>query len=187
MTTTTTSLPLAPGTWTTDAAHTTIGFAVRHLGVSKVHGRFRQATATVDVGDDLAATSVTAEVDMASVDTDNPDRDGHLKSADFFDAEQFPTMTFRSTDISGAGDAYTMTGDLTVRGVTRPVELEVEFFGTEVFPMDGTTRAGFEATGTISRKDFGMEFNMALGGDRYLVADKVRIQLDVQLVGPADS
>jgi polyisoprenoid-binding protein YceI len=185
--TTTTSLPLTPGTWTIDPAHTTVGFTTRHLGVSKVRGRFHQATATVHVGEDLATSSVTAEVEMASVDTGNPDRDGHLTSPDFFDVEQFPTMTFRSTQISGSGEEYQLVGDLTIRGVTKQVELDVEFFGTQTFPMDDSMRAGFEATGSLSRKEFGMEFNMALGGDKYLVSDKVSISLDVQLVAPTTS
>ena len=183
----TASLPLSAGTWTIDPAHSTIGFSVRHLGVSKVHGRFANASAAVHIGDDLASSSVTAEIDMASVDTGQPDRDGHLKSPDFFDVENHPTMHFRSTGISGSGDDYTLAGELTILGVTRPVELDVEFFGTEVFPMDNSTHAGFEATGTISRKDFGMEFNVPLGGDKYMVSDKVKIELDVQLVAPTVS
>ncbi len=185
--TSTTSLPLSTGTWTIDPAHSTIGFSVRHLGVSKVHGRFGTASAAVQIGADLASSTVTAEVDMASVDTGNADRDAHLRSPDFFDVEQFPTMSFRSTGISGSGDDFTLTGELTIRGVTRPVELEVEFFGTETFPIDNSIHAGFEAKGTISRKDFGMEFNVPLGGDKYMVADKVKIELDVQLVAPSDS
>ncbi len=181
----TTTLPLGVGTWTADPSHTMVGFTVRHLGLSKVRGRFDGVTATLVVGADLASTSVTATVDMSTVVTGNPDRDAHLKSSDFFDAESNPTMTFTSTSISGQGDEYVMAGDLTINGVTRPIEFDVEFFGTSVFPMDQSTRAGFSATSTLSRKDFGIEFNVPLGGDKVMISDKVAIELDVQLVAPA--
>ncbi|MEM8621688.1 MAG: YceI family protein [Actinomycetota bacterium] len=183
--TTTSTLPLAAGTWAADPSHTTVGFTVRHLGLSKVRGRFDGVTAAVTVGDDLATTSVNAEIDLGSVATGNPDRDGHLQSTDFFNAEAHPQMTFVSTGISGSGEEYTLTGELTINGVTKPVELDVEFFGTSVFPMDQSTRAGFTATGTLSRKEFGIEFNVPLGGDKVMISDKVNLELDVQLVAPA--
>ncbi len=182
--TTSTSLPLAAGTWTADPNHSNVGFTVRHLGLSKVRGRFQDVTATVVVGADLASTSVTAEIAMASVSTGNTDRDAHLASSDFFNAENNPTMTFTSTSISGSGDDYTLVGDLTLNGTTKQVELDVEFFGTSVFPMDQSTRAGFTATGSLSRKEFGIEFNMALGGDKVMISDKVALELDIQLVAP---
>lgn len=183
--TTTTSLPLTAGTWTTDPSHTTAGFTVRHLGLAKVRGRFDGVEASLTVGDDLASTSVSAVVDMSTVSTGNADRDGHLLSSDFFNAEANPTMQFASTSITGTGEEYTMVGDLTINGVTRPVEFDVEFFGTSVFPMDQSTRAGFSATGAISRNDFGIEFNVPLGGDKVMISDKVNIELDVQVVAPA--
>ena len=183
--TTSTTLPLAAGTWTADAHHSNVGFSVRHLGLSKVRGRFEDVEASVVVGTDLSSTSVTAEIAMASVSTGNTDRDAHLASSDFFNAETNPKMSFRSTSIQGSGDDYTMVGDLTVNGITKPVELDVEFFGTSVFPMDQSTRAGFTATGSLSRKDFGIEFNMALGGDKVMISDKVALELDIQLVAPA--
>ena len=130
MSNTNTLLPLAAGTWTADPNHSNVGFTVRHLGLSKVRGRFEDVTATVVVGPDLASTSVTAEIDMASVSTGNTDRDAHLASSDFFNAEKNPKMTFRSTSIEGSGEEYTLVGDLTLNGITKPVELEVEFFGT---------------------------------------------------------
>jgi polyisoprenoid-binding protein YceI len=182
---TVTTLPLAAGTWTADANHSTVGFTVRHLGLSKVRGRFEDVTATLVVGTDLASSTVTAEIDMASVSTGNTDRDTHLASSDFFNAEKNPKMTFRSTSIEGSGDDYTLVGDLTLNGVTKPVELDVEFFGTSVFPVDQSTHAGFTATGSLSRKDFGIEFNMALGGDKVMISDKVALELDIQLVAPA--
>jgi len=184
-TTETPTLPLTTGTWTIDPAHTVVGFTVRHLGVSKVRGRFDGVDGHLDVGADLASTAVSATIDMASVVTGNPDRDAHLRSSDFFDADNQPTMVFSSTTISASGDEYTLAGDLTINGVTRPVELDVEFFGTSVFPMDQSTRAGFSATGSISRKDFGIEFNVPLGGDKMMISDKVALDLDVQVVAPS--
>ncbi len=180
------TLPLATGTWTADRSHTTVGFVVRHLGLSKVRGRFEGVTANLIVGEDLATSSVTAEIDMSTVKTGNPDRDAHLTSSDFFNAETNPTMTFRSTGIAGSTDGaeFTMTGDLTVNGITKQVELDVEFFGTSVFPMDQSTRAGFSATGTIKRSDFGINFNAPVGADKVMISDKVALDLDVQLIAP---
>ncbi len=180
----TTTLPLVSGTWNADPAHTTVGFVVRHLGLSKVRGRFEGVTARLVVGDDLASSSVTAEIEMGTVKTGNPDRDAHLASSDFFNAETNPTMTFVSTSITGEGEEFTLGGDLTINGVTTPIELDVEFFGTSVFPMDQSTRAGFSASGSLSRKDFGIEFNVPLGGDKVMIADKVVLELDVQLISP---
>ena len=180
----TSTLSLAVGTWTADPAHTTVGFVVRHLGLSKVRGRFDGVAAQLVVGGDLAGSSVNAEIEMGSVRTGNADRDAHLASSDFFNAETNPTMTFRSTAIAGEGEEYSMVGDLTINGVTKQVELDVEFFGTSVFPMDQSTRAGFSATGTISRKDFGINFNAPVGADRVMISDKVALELDVQVIAP---
>jgi polyisoprenoid-binding protein YceI len=182
---TTTTLPLNSGTWTADPSHTTVGFTVRHLGLAKVRGRFDGVDASVVVGDDVATSAVNATVQLATVSTGNPDRDGHLTSSDFFNAETNPEMTFASTSIQGSGEEYTLAGDLTINGITKPVELDVEFFGTSQFPMDQSTRAGFSATGQLSRKDFGIEFNMPIGGDKVMISDKVALELDVQLVAPA--
>ena len=180
----TTTLPLAFGTWTADTSHTTVGFVVRHLGLSKVRGRFDGVTARLVVGDDLASSSVSAEIEMGTVKTGNADRDAHLASSDFFNAETNPTMTFVSTSIAGEGEEYTLVGDLTINGITQQVELDVEFFGTSVAPMDQSTRAGFSATGTISRKDFDINFNAPVGADKVLISDKVALELDVQLIAP---
>jgi polyisoprenoid-binding protein YceI len=159
---------------------------VRHLGLAKVRGSFATFDSTLTVGDDLATTAVRATIDVSSVDTANADRDAHLRTTDFFDAETHPTMEFTSTQIAGTPEAgYRLVGDLALHGVTRPVELDVEFFGTSVFPMDQSERAGFTATGSISRKDFGIEFNVPLGGDKFMVSDTVNIELNIQLVAPA--
>jgi polyisoprenoid-binding protein YceI len=183
--TTTTALPLTSGTWTLDPTHSSVEFTVRHLGLAKVRGNFTSFDASLVVGDDLATSKVTAAIDLASVDTGNADRDAHLQSTDFFDSATHPRMTFESTSITGDGEAYVLVGDLALNGVTRSVALDVEFFGTTVSPLDQTTRSGFTATGAISRKDFGMEFNVALGGDKYLVSDKVNIEINVELIAPA--
>ena len=180
----TSTLPLATGTWTADPSHTTVGFVVRHLGLSKVRGRFDSVAARLVVGDDLASSSVSAEIEMGTVTTGNTDRDAHLASSDFFNAETNPTMTFRSTSIAGEGEEYTMVGDLTINGVTKQVELDVEFYGTSIFPGDESTRAGFSATGTISRGAFGINFNAPIGADKVMISDKVVLDLDVQLIAP---
>jgi len=181
----TNTLPLASGTWTADPSHTTVGFVVRHLGLSKVRGRFEGASAQLVVGDNVESSSVSAEIQMGTVSTGNTDRDAHLASSDFFNAESNPTMTFTSREITGEGEEYTMLGDLTINGITQPIELDVEFFGTSVFPMDQSTRAGFSATGSLSRKDFGITFNAPIGADKVMISDKVNLELDVQLVAPA--
>jgi polyisoprenoid-binding protein YceI len=178
------SLPLVSGTWTADRSHTNVAFVVRHLGLSKVRGRFEGVDAQLVVGDDLASSSVSAQIQMGTVSTGNADRDAHLASSDFFNADTNPLMTFVSTKISAAGDGFTLVGDLTINGITKSVELDVEFFGTSVFPMDQSTRAGFSATGSISRSEFGIGFNVPLGGDKVMISDKVALELDVQLVAP---
>jgi polyisoprenoid-binding protein YceI len=182
---TTTNLPIRPGHWALDRNHSAVNFVVRHLGLSNVRGRFGQFDANLDVGESLADVRVSAEIDMASVDTGNADRDAHLRSSDFFDTDSHPTMSFQSTGVEGAGSDYELHGDLTINGVTRPIVLEVEFFGTEVFPGDQSTHAGFVATGTIRRSDYGIDFGLALGGDKVLLGDKIKVELDLQFVEPA--
>lgn len=168
---------LTSGTWTIEPAHTEVGFTVRHLGLSNVRGRFNRFEGEVEIDADLATASVTARIDMSSIDTNNADRDAHLRSGDFFDAESSPEMVF----VSRRATADTLVGDLTIAGVTKPVELEVEFHGVAVDGYD-VTRAGFSASGTIRRSDWGIDFNAPLGMDGMLVSDKVRIELEVQLV-----
>ena len=121
---------------------------------------------------------------MGTVSTGNADRDAHLASSDFFNADTNPLMTFVSTRSAAGDEQFTLVGDLTINGITKTVELDVEFFGTSVFPMDQSTRAGFSATGSISRKEFGIDFNVPLGGDKVMISDKVALELDVQLVAP---
>ena len=182
-TTTSTALPtgLTAGTWTIDASHTEASFSVRHAGISKVRGTVAVTEGTVIVGDDLETTSVTVTLDPSTVSTGDANRDGHLKSGDFFDVEKFGQWTFVSTGVREHGSKHVVVGDLTVHGVTKSVELDTEFNGTAVDPF-GNTRAGFEATVAISRKDFGLTWNAALEAGGVLVSDKVVIALDVSII-----
>lgn len=165
------------GTWTVDASHTEVGFTARHLMVSKVRGQFKDVEGTVTVGEPFSTSQVTATVQLASIETGSADRDAHLKSADFFDVENNPVMTFVSTEVS----EDTLKGDLTIKGVTRPVEFDLEFGGVATDPW-GNTKAGFEAEAEINRKDWGLEWNVALEGGGVLVSEKIKIKLDVQLL-----
>lgn len=181
---TTTALPLSSGQWTLDQNHSSVLFVVRHLGLSNVRGRFDTFDATLDVGLSLESVSVSADVDLASVDTNNADRDAHLRSTDFFGTDKHPTMSFRSTAVTGSGEDYELGGDLTIAGITQPVTFDVEFHGTEVFPGDQTTHAGFTATGQIKRSDFGIDFGIIPGAEKLMLGDKVKIELDLQFVAP---
>jgi polyisoprenoid-binding protein YceI len=178
-------LALSPGTWSLDANHSGIHFRVRHLGLANVRGRFDRFDAKLVVGATLDDVSVSASVDMASVNTNQPDRDAHLRSTDFFSTEAHPEMTFSSTSVSGLGDGrFQLTGDLTINGVTRPQTLAVEFNGSELFPADGKIHAGFGATSELNRDDFGVDFNMPLGMDKMALGQKIRIELDLEFVAP---
>src|SRR6478609_4205064 len=147
--------------WDFDLSHSSVNFHVRHLMVSKVHGRFTKWSGMLELDDaDPSKSRVEVTIDAASVDTKEEKRDAHLRSADFFDVEKFPQLTFRSTKVAKTGDEYKVTGDLTIHGVTKPVVLEVEG-GGEVKDPWGGTRTGFSAKTAISRKDFGLEWNVA--------------------------
>jgi polyisoprenoid-binding protein YceI len=175
---------LTPGTWTIDPSHSSVGFVARHLMVTKVRGRFASFSGTATIADDPLQSSVEASVDLASVTTGDDGRDGHLKSGDFFDVEQFPTMSFRSTGIEADGGDYLLRGDLTIKGVTKPVTFELEFDGAGTDPW-GNLKAGFTAETEINRKDWGLEWNVALEAGGVLVSEKVKIQLDIQLAKQA--
>lgn len=177
-----TTVPLTAGTWRIDPDHSSVSFRIRHLGLAHVRGRFNRFAATLRVGRNLATTTLEAAVDMSSVDTNQPDRDAHLRSTDFFDAETHPEMLFRSTAIEASGDGrYAARGDLTINGITRPVELDVAFSGVEVSPMDGVERAGFLATCEIVREDFGIDFNLPLGVDKVALAKRVAVEIEAEL------
>jgi polyisoprenoid-binding protein YceI len=184
---TTTTLPIAKGVWAVDSNHSGVHFKVRHIGLSNVRGRFNRYEATLTVGDSLDDTRVEADIDLASVDTNQPDRDAHLLGTDFFSAEQHPTMAFRSTGVNEKGEGeYQLVGELTLNGITKPVTLDVEFHGTQVFPADGTTHAGFSASTVITRDDYGVDFNMPLGLDTFALGKKISVELDLQFVAPSD-
>ena len=173
------SLPIPAGTYGMDTMHSQIGFAVTHLGISIVRGSFDSYTGSITVGESLGDTSLTLDADMTSVNSSNPARDEHLHGEDFFDTANHPQLTFRSTSIREAESAYVLTGDLTIKGVTRSVDLAVTYNGSGVFPMDNSTHYGFSATGSINRSDFGVSYGIGM------VADNVDLTLEVQFVSPA--
>jgi len=167
------------GSWSLDKAHTKLGFAVKHMGVSTVRGEFKEFDGSFEV-DESGEIRARGVVKAASVDTNQPQRDEHLRSADFFDVENYPEITFESTSFERVDDEnYRVRGNLTIHGVTREVELNAEHGGVDV-GMQDEHRTGFEVTGQLSRKDFGMKFNAALGSGNAVVADKVKLTLDVE-------
>ena len=168
---------LKPGTWTVDASHSEVGFSARHLMVSKVRGQFKDFAAVVNVAQPFEQSTVEATVQLASIDTNGADRDAHLKSPDFFDVENNPAMTFASTKVTNDS----LEGNLTIKGITKPVTFDLDFGGISADPWGGT-RAGFEATTEINRKDFDLTWNVAIEGGGVLVGEKVKIALDVELV-----
>ncbi|WP_028269986.1 YceI family protein [Arthrobacter sp. UNC362MFTsu5.1] len=175
---------ITTGTWTLDNSHSEIGFTVRHAGISKVRGQFTDAAATLDLAQDVADSKVNATIQTASFDSGDVNRDGHVRGEDFFDVEKFPEISFVSNAIVPKGDAYELQGDLTIKGVTRPVALETELHGVAVDPF-GNTRAGLTAETTISRKDFGLTWNAVLEAGGVLVSDKVAINLELAFIAPA--
>jgi polyisoprenoid-binding protein YceI len=169
--------------WHIDASHSEIQFAVRHMMISTVRGRFNQFSGTVEADEqNPTAARVEVQIDTASLDTGDEKRDTHLRSPDFFDVQQFPTMTFKSTRIEQVDDRHgRLQGDLTIRDVTRPVTLDVEYAGMAKSPW-GTTSAGFSAETRINRKDWGLNWNVALETGGWLVSDEIRISVEVELV-----
>lgn len=178
-----TQAPTIPaGTYVTDPAHTSFGFAVKHLGIATVRGRFRDFEGRLQIGDDLASARVSATVQTASVDTGEPQRDDHLRSADFFDAQSNPELRFSSTSVRALdSERFEIAGELTMHGVTAPLTLEAELLGTEVDPH-GNDRVAFEITGRLNRSDWGMRFNAALGSGNMVVSDTVRLAIDVSAI-----
>ena len=171
-------------TWTLDTVHTHVGFAVKHMMVSTARGQFKSYTGTFNLDPtDFTKSSVEGEIDVASIDTNNPDRDNHLRTNDFFDVANHPKILFKSTGIKSKGEGeYVVTGDLTIRGVTKSVDLDVEFGGVAKSPY-GFQVAGITARGTIDRKDFGVSFSAPLETGGLLLADKVKIEIEAELKG----
>ncbi|GGW60831.1 YceI family protein [Streptomyces griseoloalbus] len=177
-----TELP-PPGPWTVDPAHSSVAAVARHLGISSVRGRFTDFAATVEVApDDLAKSRVEAVIRAASIDTGNGMRDTHLRSADFLDVERYPEITYRSTGLTAAGsDRWTVHGELAMRGVTRPVDLDLAHLGTGADPWGGT-RAAFRATAELRREDFAMNYNQVLQAGIAAIGTTLRVELDIQAV-----
>jgi polyisoprenoid-binding protein YceI len=174
----------AETTWQIDPAHSSVQFSVRHMMITNVRGEFGKLSASVRADDqDLTRSKVEATIETASIDTREPKRDEHLRSADFLDVANHPTITFTSTRIERAGEGrWKLTGDLTLHGVTRPVVLDVESSGTQVKDLMGKTRAGAHATTTINRKDFGIVWNKTLDGGGIAVGNEVAITIDVEAI-----
>jgi polyisoprenoid-binding protein YceI len=172
----------APGTYIIDPGHSGVSFTGRHLMISKVRGKFAVTEGRIVIGEDPEQSSVEAVVSAASVSSGDARRDEHLRSADFFDVERYPTITFRSTKVEDLGDGeFALTGDLTVRDVTKPVTFKGEYLGSSKSPWN-TTVAGFTAEATVNRKDWGLEWNMALETGGVLVSDKITLTLDVEAI-----
>ena len=181
----TTIAGLVPGTWTIDPSHSDVAFTVRHLMVSKVRGQLTRFEGTIEIAEDPLDSSVAATIEVASIDTRDDARDAHLRSNDFFDAETYPTMTYRSTGLRAIDDGYVVDGELTLKGITRPVALEIELNGVGTDPWGGT-RAGFSAGTEINRRDFGVDITLPLDGGGVVVGDKVKITLEIEAVLRAD-
>lgn len=169
------------GTWTLDEAHTDIGFSVRHLMVSKVRGSFNSFSGTITTAADPLESSAELTVDLSSIDTRNEDRDAHLRSADFFEIDNHPTMTYRSGAIRNAGEDFVVDGELTIKDVTSPLTLVVEVNGVSPDPWGGT-RLGLSASGELNRSDFGISFNMPLDGGGVMVGETVKLIVEVEAV-----
>jgi polyisoprenoid-binding protein YceI len=176
---------LEAGTWTIDTSHSEVGFTVRHL-MSKVRGQFRSFDGTLRIAENPLESSVQATIDISSVDTRNDDRDAHLRSGDFFSVETAPTMSFQSTEILDKDDDFVVRGDLTIKNVTKPVEMELQYLGVGIDPW-GNSRVGFEATTTLSRKDWGIDFNIPLEGDKLMIGDKINVVIAIEAVRQADA
>jgi polyisoprenoid-binding protein YceI len=174
-----------PGTYVLDTGHTTVEFVGRHLMITKVRGRFTDFSGEIVIGEAPEDSSVNVTINAASVDSSDEKRDGHLRSPDFLDVEKYPTITFRSTEVKVDNDGTAkVTGDLTVKDVTRPVSLDVEFDGAQADPWGGQ-RLGFSATSEIDREDWGLTWNVALETGGMLVGKKIRLELNVQAVRQA--
>src|SRR5579859_874485 len=180
--TTSTATVIPTGTWSVDPAHSKVGFGVKHMGIATVRGEFTDFEGTLEIGEDLSSARAFGTVKVQSVNTNEPQRDDHLRSADFFDAAQYPEIRFESDKIEALDDEeFRITGQLTIHGVTNEVVLHAEVQGTDIDPW-GNERVGLEVTGQLSRGDYGMKFNQALGSGNVLVGDKVKLALDISAV-----
>jgi len=173
------------GTWTIDPAHSRVGFVARHAMVTKVRGQFREVDGHITIdADQPKNSSAVVTLQVASIDTGQAQRDEHLRSADFFEAEKYPTISFRSTDVEVDGEKIVLKGDLSIKETTAPVTLELEYGGTAKDPF-GNTRAGFEGKTTVNRKDWGLTWNAALETGGVLVSEKVTLEFEISLIKTA--
>lgn len=173
---------MATTKWTIDSTHSEIGFKVKHMMFTNVSGKFDSYEATIITDEDnFENASIEFSADINSINSNNADRDNHLKSADFFDVENHPKLTFKATSFTKKGDDFELTGDLTLRGVTKPVKLEAEFSGLMKDPW-GNTKAGLNISGKINRKDWGLNWNSALEAGGVLVGEEVRLNIELQLI-----
>jgi polyisoprenoid-binding protein YceI len=185
MTSTATVTVVPTGTWKIDPGHSNVEFSVRHLGIATVRGRFQEFDGTLEIGEDLASARAYGTVQTASVYTNEEQRDNHLRSEDFFHAEAHPELSFESTAIRQVDDdTFEIEGELTMRGITRPITLKAEVQGIESDPW-GNERVGLEVTGRLNRGDWGMTFNQALGSGNVLVSDRVKLSLDISAIKQA--
>jgi polyisoprenoid-binding protein YceI len=170
-----------PGTWHVDPGHAEVAFIGRHFGLTKIRGRFTGVNGEVTIAPDLASSMVSVDIDMASVSSGDQARDDHLRSADFFDVGNHPVATFRSTGVRAGGRSGTVSGELTIKGVTRPIDLDVDFLGATRDPW-GNDRTVFTASATIDREDWGLTWNMLLEAGGLLVSKEIRLEIDVELI-----
>jgi len=171
-----------PGTFSLDPAHSVVGFVVRHMMIAKVRGRFRGASGTLTVAEDPLASTLQVDIDVSTIDTGEPDRDGHLRSADFFDVEQHPTLTYHATGLApSGGEDFQVEGELHLHGVTQQIPLEVTFEGVGEDPM-GSQRLGFTATGELDREAFGLTWNQPLAQGGVLVGQTVKLEIEAEFV-----
>jgi polyisoprenoid-binding protein YceI len=180
MTALATDLGLPVGTWSFDPAHSEVSFVIRHL-MTKVRGTFTEFSGSLEIAEKVADARTEVEIQIKSIDTRNADRDAHIRSAEILDLDNHPVIRFVSTGVRENGDDYLLDGTLTIRGVAKPITLNLEFNGVSDDPY-GNTKAGFSATGSISRKEYGVEFNVPFGGDKALLGDSVDILIEVQVL-----
>jgi polyisoprenoid-binding protein YceI len=173
------TVAIPAGTWVIDPSHSEIGFTARHMLVSKVRGTFEKFTAIITIAEDFIASKVEATIEAASINTRDENRDNHIRTDDFFGVDKYPTWTFVSTGLSPKGSDYALAGDLTIKGITKPVTLALEVLGVNKDPY-GNLKAGFSASTKVNRKDFGIEWNAPLEAGGFLVGDDVTLNLDIQ-------
>jgi polyisoprenoid-binding protein YceI len=185
MSTVSSSTAIPAGTWAVDPTHSNVGFAVKHMGIATVRGAFTDFDGTIEVGEDLTTAKAYGTVKAASVDTNEPQRDEHLRSPDFFDAERYPELRFESTSIEALDDEeFRITGRLTIHGVAKEIVLHAAVQGTDI-DLLGNERVGLEVSGQLSRTDYGMRFSQALGSGNMVVGDKVNLALDISAIKKA--